>query len=125
MNFDNTQKELLNYLSNHKLFRIFLPLSTILLIAGQAILIIGLFGINLGIISTILTVLVYVGIVLSLAKGNYKILLIGLSLRIIYYVIQFIKGIMDPYTNVELSSIVYLIVWLYFTYCAYLKINKR
>ena len=49
--------------------------------------------VSFGVIETVVVVLAYVGIVMTLAKGNYKVLTIGLMLRTIDYLISFAKPI--------------------------------
>ena len=124
MNFDATQKELFNYISSHPIFRIFIPVSETILIGGQIIIILSNIWLHWNLITTILTLLVYVAIVVELSKGNYKALLIGLLLRVAIYLISIIRSISGGYLTSNLSSVIYLLVWAYFTYVTYKKINN-
>lgn len=124
MNFDATQKELFNYISSHSIFRIFIPISEAILIGGQIVIILSNIWLHWNLITAVLTILVYVAIVVELSKGNYKALLIGLLLRIAIYLISIIRSISDGYLMSNLSSVIYLLVWAYFAYVTYKKINK-
>ena len=124
MNFDFTQKELFNYISSHSIFRIFIPISEAILIGGQVIIILSNLWLHWSFITSALTILVYVAIVVELAKGNYKALLIGLLLRCAVYLISIIRSIADGYFMSNLSSLLYLLVWVYFAYVTYKKINN-
>lgn len=125
MNFDDTQKELLKYVSENPIWRIFLPISEVILLGGQTILLISRFGLHIGIISTILTILIYVAMVMVLAKGNYKVLLIGLLLRMVTYLITVVTSMFGKYSSFDLGSLLYALVWGYFTYLAYKKTLKK
>ena len=124
MSFDSIQKELFNYLSAHPIFRIFIPISEAILIVGQIIIILSNVWLHLGFITAALTILVYVAIVVELSKGNYKVLLIGLLLRMLVYLISIVQSITGGYFGSNLSSVLYLLVWGYFAYEAYKKINN-
>ena len=124
MNFDSTQKELFNYISLHPIFRIFIPISEAILIVGQIIIILSNIWFHWNLITSILTILVYVAIVVELSKGNYKALLIGLLLRMAIYLISIIRSIPGGYFMSNLSSLLYLLVWAYFAYVTYKKINN-
>lgn len=124
MSFDSTQKELFNYLSAHPIFRIFIPISEAILIVGQIIIIVSNVWLHWNFITAAFTILVYVALVVELSKGNYKILLIGLLLRILIYVIAIVKSITGGYFGSNLSSVLYFLVWGYFAYEAYKKISN-
>ena len=124
MNFDSTQKELFNYISLHPIFRIFIPINEAILIGGQIIIILSNVWLHWNLITSILTILVYVAIVVELSKGNYKALLIGLLLRVVVYLIAIIRSLTGGYLMSNLSSILYLIIWAYFAYVSYKKINN-
>lgn len=124
MNFDSTQKELFNYISLHPIFRIFIPISEAILIGGQIIIILSNVWLHWNLITSILTILVYVAIVVELSKGNYKALLIGLLLRVVVYLIAIIRSLTGGYFMSNLSSLLYLLVWVYFVYVTYKKINN-
>ena len=124
MNFDATQKELYNYISSHPIFRIFIPISETILVGGQIIIILSNIWFHWSLIVTILTILVYAALVVELSKGNYKALFIGILLRIAICLISFIRSILGGYLMSNLGSVVYLLVWVYFAYVTYKKINN-
>ena len=89
MNFDKTQQALYEYVSENKLWRNFKPISELLLLGTAVLIFLNIF-INIGIGSIICSIFWYIAIVITLAKGNYKVLMIAFLIRVIYEIILFI-----------------------------------
>ena len=120
VSFDNAQKELLNYFKNSILWRNFIPIAEFLIIAMHMLMLLTNF-VSFGVIETVVAVLAYVGIVMTLAKGNYKVLTIGLMLRTIDYLISFAKPIFRGNLMFSVLTLIYLLIWAGFTLAAYKK----
>lgn len=89
MNFDKTQQALYEYVSENKLWRNFKPISELLLLVTAFLIILNVF-VSIGIGSIICSIFWYIAIVITLAKGNYKVLMIAFLLRVVYEIILFI-----------------------------------
>ena len=119
-NFDNAQRELLNYFKNSILWRNFIPIAEFLIIAMHLLMFVTNF-VSFGVIETVIAVLAYVGIIMTLAKGNYKVLTIGLMIRTIDYLVSFAKPIFRGSFRFSASTLIYLLIWAGFTLAAYKK----
>ena len=120
VSFDNAQKELLNYFKNSILWRNFIPIAEFLIVVTHLLLLVTNF-VSFGVIETVIAVLAYVGIVMTLAKGNYKALTIGLMIRTIDYLVSSAKPIFRGSFRFSTSTLIYLLIWAGFTLSAYKK----
>lgn len=126
MSFDKTQQALLEYVSAHPIWHIMLPFADIAFVGGGILYILINLGIlNIGGFSTLIVILTYVALVITLAKGNYTMLMIGCGLQALSGLIDIIQGVTWKWgAFFNFSGLFYLAAWGYLTYLAYLKTKK-
>lgn len=95
-----------------------------MLIICQSLLIILLFNLRLNILESLVSLLTDIAIITTLAKGEYKILTIGSALRAIYYLLIFVLSLMDEYVLDNYGILIFMVVWIYFTYMSYTKVRN-
>ena len=120
MNFDRTQQELLNYVKSNNIWKLFVPVAEFLLITCGLVQVTSNF-VSIGVIGSVVGIFAYISIVMCLAKGNYKVLTVGLALRVIDYIIDFAKPILNTRPRLELGTLLYGLIWFWFLMQAYKK----
>lgn len=120
MNFDATQQAFLNYLQENKLWRNFLPVAELLLIIGGILPIVGNF-ISLGIFGPIILMLWYIGLVLTIGKGNYKVVALGISLRVVDYILSGLLPIFNRSPRIGWTQLLWAVFYALFALAAFKK----
>lgn len=111
------------YCVSNKILKVLLPLSMPVLLVTAALGFIQDF-VSLG---SVLGALIYVGfflgILLTFAKSEYRILSIGLCIHAAGYVFGIVK-LLIKYHSLSWSSLIYILAWGFFAYMAYKKSIK-
>lgn len=112
------------YCLANKVLKILLPLNIPLLMVTAVLRNLQNF-ISLG---SAAGVIIYVGfitgILLTFAKAEYRMLSVGMGIYMLDYVYGISRSLLK-YHNINWGSIMYLLVWGYFTYAAYKKSIKN
>ena len=126
MNFDKTQKELLSYVSANPIWKLFVPFAELIFVGGSILyILISLNILNIGGFSTLVVIIKYVALVITLAKGNYFMIMIGCALQSLSGIIDIIQGLTWQWGKFfSFSGLFYALAWGYLTYLAYKKTKK-
>ena len=120
MNFDRTQQELLSYVKSNHIWKLFVPVAEFLLIVGGLVQVASNF-MSIGVLSSVVGILTWIAIVMVLAKGNYKVMTIGLALRVIDYAVDFVKPLISTRPHLQIGTLLYGLVWFWFLMQAFKK----
>lgn len=121
MRFEEIQKTLLQYFEEHQFIRILLPFNLIIMFVGLAGVVLsglGWLGFAVGYYSYFLVVFLF-GLILTATKGDYKMSLIALIIKLVETILETIL-----YSFGFLSVILGLcaiIIYIYLTYQVYNK----
>lgn len=119
MKFEQVCRTLGEYFSQHRLFRVLLPLSEAVMLVCAVLSILGNI-ISLGVLSSIIYMLFWTGVVLSLGKCNFKMVAAGFGI----YTINYLLNIVLTLGRVQYLSIATLLYALLFGFFAYLAYKK-
>jgi hypothetical protein len=127
MGFENVCKSLKNYFSNNKILA---PLQMyalpVTLVCG-ALMVLDLIipGFNLGWFFTLVKVAFYLFFFMLLGSENFLMIAIALVLRAVYFLIDEIQDLVGEYSYFSMASLIYVIVFCFLTYLAYMKSIKK
>lgn len=127
MGFENVCKSLKNYFSNNKILA---PLQMyalpVTLVCG-ALMVLDLIipGFSLGWFFTLIKVAFYLFFFMLLGTENFLMIAIALGLRAVYFLIDEIQDLVGAYSYFSMASLIYVIVFGFLTYLAYMKSIKK
>ena len=127
MGFENVCKSLKNYFSNNKILA---PLQMyalpVTLVCG-ALMVLQLIipGFSLGWFYTLVKVAFYLFFFMLLGTENFLMIAIALGLRAVYFLIDEIQDLVGEYSYFSMASLIYVIVFGFLTYLAYMKSIKK
>ncbi|SER86624.1 hypothetical protein [Butyrivibrio fibrisolvens] len=127
MGFENVCKSLKNYFSNNKILA---PLQMyalpVTLVCG-ALMVLQLIipGFSLGWFYTLVKVAFYLFFFMLLGTENFLMIAIALGLRAVYFLIDEIQALVGEYSYFSMASLIYVIVFGFLTYLAYMKSIKK
>ena len=127
MGFENVCKSLKNYFSNNKILA---PLQMyalpVTLVCG-ALMVLDLIipGFSLGWFYTLVKVAFYLFFFMLLGTENFLMIAIALGLRAVYFLIDEIQDLVGEYSYFSMASLIYVIVFGFLTYLAYMKSIKK
>lgn len=121
---ENVSSELKKYLQGKSFLAPLLGFDMIILYAGAALYLLGLFVSYPLFISWLLTYVFLLGIILCLANLNYNALFIGLGVKAVVSLIQFFIFLFDSGSFV-LMCLADMALFGFLAYQAYLKTAKR
>ncbi len=127
MGFENVCKSLKNYFSNNKILA---PLQMyalpVTLVCG-ALMVLQLIipGFSLGWFYTLVKVAFYLFFFMLLGTENFLMIAIALGLRTVYFLIDEIQALVGEYSYFSMASLIYVIVFGFLTYLAYMKSIKK
>ena len=127
MGFENVCKSLKNYFSNNKILA---PLQMyalpVTLVCG-ALMVLQLIipGFSLGWFYTLVKVAFYLFFFMLLGTENFLMIAIALGLRAVYFLIDEIQDLVGEYSYFSMGSLIYVIVFGFLTYLAYMKSIKK
>lgn len=108
------------YCMEHKILKILLPLSVPILIIAAVLRDVQSL-VSLGSVVTAAAFIGYIiGILLAFAKAEYQIMAFGMGLYSIGYAISFLRSLII-YQVFGWGSVIYLLVWGFLAYLAYMK----
>ena len=119
MTFDKTQGALLEYVNAHPFWKIIKVLAELLLCISAIGGLVGNF-IDLGVIDSLFSILFYVGFVLTLAKGNYKVITIGTGVKVLDYVVSILKNLIK-YKHFAFGSVIWVVCYILIMISAFKK----
>jgi hypothetical protein len=106
----NISNELKSFFSNHRIFKVLLPLDVVLVIGCVILLILGNFIFNLGIFTTFIYWGFILGLLLAYANFHQQFLYIGLlaygAMNLLSFIIYLFNAIFKGYRISSLSSLV-------------------
>ena len=109
-----------DYCISNKILKILLPLGIPMLMIGAVLNDLDNF-VRLGVgISVIAYVAVILGILLTFARSEYKMMSIGIGIYVIGYIYNIVYYLIK-YHTISWSSILYSFIWGFFTFMAYKK----
>ncbi|MCR5771249.1 MAG: hypothetical protein K6G87_08475 [Butyrivibrio sp.] len=124
MGFENVCKSLNYYFSNHKVYSILQPFALpATFVCGLLMVIESFPGVSLGLFSTILYVLFYFFFIMLLGSENFVIIAAAMGLRTAASLISELVDIFK-YKFFSWPMLIYILVFGYFTYAAYMKSLK-
>lgn len=127
MGFENVCKSLKNYFSNNKILA---PLQMyalpVTLVCG-ALMVLDLIipGFSLGWFYTLVKVAFYLFFFMLLGTENFLMIAIALGLRAVYFLIDEIQALVGEYSYFSMASLIYVIVFVFLAYLAYMKSIKK
>ena len=127
MGFENVCKSLKNYFSNNKILA---PLQMyalpVTLVCG-ALMVLQLIipGFSLGWFYTLVKVAFYLFFFMLLGTENFLMIAIALGLRAVYFLIDEIQDLVGEYSYFSMASLIYIIVFGFLAYLAYMKSIKK
>lgn len=123
MELSKVQDSMMNYFVNNRIFGLLLPFSSVFVILYGAYSVVSPIGSISFIskISAIFYVLYILGCILTFAKNDMKVLIIGFGLKAAG---EFISLITYEYRYNLLNCIIYIVFHLYLAYCCMVWFNK-
>lgn len=125
MKFEKVGMALLEYCQENRILKVLLSLDVILLIGSAVINLLGNF-ISMGsLVNSLAGWIFYLGIILVIARSNYKMLSIGLGIALIECVYQILRSLIK-YKSLSWGALIPALIYGFFVYQAYrksLKIN--
>lgn len=111
------------YCANNKILKVLLPLSVPILLVTAVIRFLQNF-ISIG---SVASALVYVGfilgVLLTFAKSEYKMMSIGIGICILDYAYAVLMSLIK-YQSISWGSLIYILIWGFFAFMAYKKSIK-
>lgn len=127
MGFENVCKSLKNYFSNNKILAPLQMYALPVTLACGALMVLQLIipGFSLGWFYTLVKVAFYLFFFMLLGTENYLMIAIALGLRAVYFLIDEIQALVGEYSFFSMGSLIYVIVFGFLTYLAYMKSIKK
>lgn len=120
MKIEQLSESLKNYLSQFSFMRVLLPLSSVLLYVFAGLRLLDTF-ISLGsLVGTLVYILYFVALVLTLANCHFRDIAIGTGVVGIMYLISFLRGVISLH-YLPYGSLIYLLLYALVAFLAYKK----
>lgn len=127
MGFENVCKSLKNYFSNNKILAPLQPYALpVTMVCGVLMVLQEIIpGFSLGWFFTFVKVAFYLFFFMLLGTENFLMIAVALCLRALYFLIDEIQGLVGTYSYFSMGSLIYVIVFGFLAYLAYMKSTQK